>query len=131
MERIELGNDIEVTIPGQPGVVVWMRRGAGLRDYLLFRQLGELDGLTDESVDAFEDGVRKFGNAMIVDWNVNLRGEPLEANGEGLLKLPASFQLGLLQAWIRKMQGGVDAPLDDDSLSGDQSREEQEVATAV
>ena len=54
MERIELGNDLTVPVPGYAGVEVTLRRGTGVRDYLLFRQLGALEGLTDESVDAFD-----------------------------------------------------------------------------
>lgn len=131
-ERIELSPTLTLTVDGYDGVVVRARNAARFRDFRMLRHLDALSIDDDAAIDELEAGLRDFGDRFLIDWNVDIEGEPAEANGANLLRLPATFQLGLLHAWAKaaRVRGGVDAPLGNGSPNGNTSKADSEATEA-
>ena len=122
---IEITNDIELTIPGYPGVVVHASRPASLREFIMLRKFERLGSLAEDSLEEIDAALVEFGNTFLTSWNVDRRGEPVPANGEGLASLPAMFQFSVLKAWLNGIGGaGLSGPLADASPGGEPSPEQ-------
>ena len=122
---IEITNDIELTIPGYPGVVVHASRPASLREFIMLRKFERLGSLAEDSMEEVDAALVEFGNTFLTSWNVDRHGEPVPANGEGLASLPAMFQFSVLKAWLNGIGGaGLSGPLADASPSGEPSPEQ-------
>lgn len=130
--RIELGGTLTLEVDGYEGVVVKARKAAQIRDFRMMRRLDALSIDDDAALDELDAGLRDFGDRFLIDWNINVEGEPIEANGENLLRLPSTFQLGLLHAWAKaaRVRGGVDAPLGSGSPNGSTSKADSEATEA-
>lgn len=122
---IELATDVELTVPGYPGVVVLATKPASMREFFMLRRFADMGDFDDDNLDKIESALLAFGDTFLVSWNVDRRGEPVEANGEGLASLPATFQFALLNAWMKEVQGvgEVPAPLVEPSPNGAASPE--------
>ena len=96
-----------------------------LGDLLYFDKLG-VDPAKNE------EAMRRFGDSFLESWNYEIKGEPVPATGEGILRVPAPFALLLLNKWREAMAeiAGVPDPLGDQSKNGATS-EEQSVMTGA
>ena len=55
---------------------------------------------------------RLFGQNVLMDWNLeDDAGQPIPANGEGMLEIPLSLAMLLVQHWVEAVSG-VPAPLE-------------------
>lgn len=61
-------------------------------------QNGEDDDIGDLTA-SVKEAYRQFGDAVLVDWDLMLRGEAIPANGEGMLKLPMRKSAEIFRAW--------------------------------
>lgn len=130
MTRVEISTTFAVEVQGWNGIVTKLRRPAQFKDFALTQRLGELSLVDEDAFDALDDGLRRFGDRFIVDWNINVDGQELPATGDGLLQMPPTFQLGLLHAWLGKVRGGIDAPLGSGSPNGSTSKAASETTAA-
>lgn len=47
----------------------------------------------------------QFGDAVLVDWDICYRGEPVPATGEGLASIPAAAANAIFAAWTDAVGG--------------------------
>lgn len=124
---IELSNDVALTIPGYPGVVVNASKPETMRQFFLMKRFARLGEIDEDNLDDVDVALVEFGDTFLVSWNVDRRGQPVEPNGAGLAQLPATFQFALLTEWIKAVRGveEVAAPLGQPSPDGRASAEPQ------
>jgi len=67
-----------------------------LRDSLGFQRTLS-SGDADEVMGAY----RKFGDEVLIDWDVEFKGEAVPATGEGMLSIPGDAAGAVLLAWVR------------------------------
>lgn len=67
--------------------------------------------------DAAEEALRLLGDNVLVAWNVERNGQPVPANGDGMMQISPRFATLILGEWL-KVAAEVPAPLDDRSTSG-------------
>ena len=120
---IELSTDVELTVPGYPGVTVLATKPASMREFFMLRRFADMGSLDEEHLEQIEEALVLFGDTFLVSWNVDRRGQPVDPNGEGLASLPATFQFALLSEWVRAVHGvgEIDAPLGNGSTGGPSS----------
>jgi hypothetical protein len=64
--------------------------------------------------------MRRFGDDILLETNITVGGEPIEATGDGFLRLPPAFALEIIQSWVRAIQE-VPAPLGTPPSAGEPS----------
>lgn len=75
-----------------------------LRGY--FDLMGEKDRLRDSSeIDDIEAFYRKFGDIVLVEWDLTLKGEALPANGDSLVRIPFAAAKQIFDAWSDTTSG--------------------------
>ena len=58
---------------------------------------------------------RLFGENVLMDWNLeDDAGQPIPANGEGMLEIPLSLAMLVVQHWVEAVSG-VSSPLPEES----------------
>ena len=56
-----------------------------------------------------------FGGDVLMDWNLeDDAGQPIPANGEGMLEIPLSLAMLVVQHWVEAVSG-VSSPLPETS----------------
>jgi hypothetical protein len=136
---IEVGNDVDLIIDAYPGVVVTVAMPQTLRELFALRRIATIDGIDDEQdADVLDAALKGFADRFVKAWNLKLSGEKVPADGDGYLRLPMRLQFEILKAWLAAAQGGLEPPLEIDSLStggdslnGDLSPEPSEVTAAL
>lgn len=78
--------------------------------------------LSNDEWEQIRELARIFADAL-VDWNLEVNGEPVPTTVDGLLSLPLRMFWKIQGAWWLAI-AGVSAPLDDASSGGDPSLEE-------
>ena len=62
-----------------------------------------------------EGMARLFGETVLMDWNLeDDAGQPIPANGEGMLEIPLSLAMLVVQHWVEAVSG-VSSPLPEES----------------
>ena len=87
-----------------------------------FEQLAYFAGV-GEGTDN-EEMFRAFADGFIISWNIeDAGGNPLPADGDGIVKLPAWFAILIMQGWQEAMVelSKVPDPLDGPSKNGEKS----------
>lgn len=75
-----------------------------IRDYLAMqRAMLAADG--DTGMESFEAAYHLFGETALISWNLARNGEPIPANGDGVLMLPFPAANACLQAWVAAVSG--------------------------
>ena len=93
------------------GAEVRLRLDVPLRTAFHFQQLGDTGEI--------EALLREFGDDILKDWNLEDDQEAaIPATADGLMGLPASFGMLLVEKWTAAMNGG-DSPLGKPSPNGD------------
>jgi hypothetical protein len=115
---IEVGNDVDLIIDAYPGVVVTVAMPQTLRELFALRRIATIDGIDDEQdADVLDAALKSFADRFVKAWNLKLSGEKVPADGDGYLRLPMRLQFEILKAWLSAAQGGLEPPLEIDSLS--------------
>ena len=87
-----------------------------------FEQLAYFAGVGEDTDN--EEMFRAFADSFIISWNIEDKdGNPLSANGDGIVKLPAWFAILIMQKWQEAMieLSQVPDPLDGPSKNGEKS----------
>lgn len=100
-----------------------------VRDFLRLQR--EINAMRDgESTEAVEAAYKFFGDLALVEWDLVKKGEPLPANGDGLLQLPFASLNAIFEAWSTAITGS--SPNSSGaSPSGDTSEQAPSEATAA
>jgi hypothetical protein len=69
-----------------------------VRDFLALKK-----AIREQAMDGESELYRRFGEDYLLSWNLELRGEPLEATGEGMLSLPIARAGEIFSAWMSAM----------------------------
>ena len=89
------------------GAEIWVRLNVSFRHYIHLREAAEGD-----------DQARMadlFGGNVLMDWNLeDDDGQPIPANGEGMLQIPLSLAMLVVQYWVEAVSG-VSSPLSETS----------------
>lgn len=73
-----------------------------IREFLgMQRALANARNGTDE----MEAAYRRFGDVALISWDLERNGEPITADGEGMLSLPFSAANAVLKAWVEASTG--------------------------
>lgn len=99
--RIRVGGDNHDTVVldfeegPYAGARVVCARAVSMRTFFEF---AHIEDITDSHA---MDLLKRFGDAVLIDWNVDGRnGAPLPADGEGLLDGPLDLALEILRRWM-------------------------------
>jgi len=87
------------------------RLDIGMGAYLIFQRLTD-----SQDPDKLEEACRRFGDEVLIEWNIDLDGEPLPPTADGFMRLPTSLSLAMIEAWSEAMTG-IPAPLGEGSPS--------------
>jgi len=91
------------------GAEIWVRLNVSFAHYIALREAAEGD---DQAKMA-----ELFGGEVLMEWNLeDASGEPVPATGDGMLQIPLSLAMLIVQHWIEAV-AGVSAPLE--TTSGD------------
>ena len=74
----------------------------------------------EEAVAVFGPLLREFADSCLISWNLGDNGEPVPANGEGLLRQEADLVIAILTGWM-KAAGEPGTPLAETSSGGSTS----------
>ena len=89
------------------GAEIWVRLNVSFAHYIALREAAEGD---DQARMA-----ELFGTEVLMEWNLeDASGEPVPATGEGMLQIPLSLAMLIVQHWIEAVSG-VEAPLEPQS----------------
>ena len=83
------------------GATVRITLDTPIRDVLAIQRAANRAQNGDEDVAAVEESFRFFGDAVLKDWDLTLDGQPVPANGDGMLSLPLAVCMALFDAWGR------------------------------
>ena len=85
------------------GAEIWVRLNVSFAHFIALRAAAEGD---DQASMA-----DLFGNEALMEWNLeDASGEPIPATGDGMLQIPLSLAMLIVQHWIEAV-AGVSAPL--------------------
>jgi hypothetical protein len=86
------------------GAEIWVRLNVSFAHYIALREAAEGD---DQAKMA-----ELFGSEVLMEWNLeDASGEPVPANGAGMLQIPLSLAMLIVQHWIEAVSG-VPVPLE-------------------
>ena len=86
------------------GAEIWVKLNVSIAHYIALRAAAEGD---DQAKMA-----ELFGSEVLMEWNLEAAsGEPVPANGAGMLQIPLSLAMLIVQHWI-EAGSGVEAPLE-------------------
>ena len=86
------------------GAEIWVRLNVSFAHYIALREAAEGD---DQAKMA-----ELFGGEVLMEWNLeDASGEPVPATGDGMLQIPLSLAMLIVQHWIEAVSG-VEAPLE-------------------
>ena len=89
------------------GAEIWVKLNVSFAHYIALREAAEGD---DQAKMA-----ELFGGEVLMEWNLeDASGEPVPANGAGMLQIPLSLAMLIVQHWIEAVSG-VPAPLEPQS----------------
>ena len=58
--------------------------------------------------DQLETAFRRFSEEILIDWNLKMEGQVLEAHPDGMLRVPSALATAILRAWTEQ---AMTAPL--------------------
>lgn len=73
-----------------------------------------------EDAGEVEAAFQRFGDDVLIDWNVQEGGAPIPATGEGFKRVSPAFAAIIMQEWVQAV-AEVPAPLGEPSPSGSTS----------
>ncbi len=86
------------------GAEIWVRLNVSFAHYIALREAAEGD---DQAKMA-----ELFGSEVLMEWNLeDASGEPVPANGDGMLQIPLSLARLIVQHWIEAVSA-VPVPLE-------------------
>jgi hypothetical protein len=86
------------------GAEIWVRLNVSFAHYIALREAAEGD---DQAKMA-----ELFGSEVLMEWNLeDASGEPVPTTGDGMLQIPLSLAMLIVQHWIEAVSG-VPAPLE-------------------
>jgi len=89
------------------GAEIWVRLNVSFRHYISLREAAEGDDQAKMAA--------LFGGDVLMDWNLeDDAGQPIPANGEGMLEIPLSLAMLVVQHWVEAVSG-VSSPLPEKS----------------
>ena len=89
------------------GAEIWVRLNVSFRHYISLREAAEGDDQAKMAA--------LFGGDVLMDWNLeDASGEPVPATGDGMLQIPLSLAMLIVQHWIEAV-AAVPAPLGETS----------------
>ena len=89
------------------GAEIWVRLNVSFRHYISLREAAEGDDQARMAA--------LFGGDVLMDWNLeDDAGQPIPANGEGMLEIPLSLAMLVVQHWVEAVSG-VSSPLPEES----------------
>ena len=89
------------------GAEIWVRLNVSFRHYISLREAAEGDDQAKMAA--------LFGGDVLMDWNLeDDAGQPIPANGEGMLEIPLSLAMLVVQHWVEAVSG-VSSPLPETS----------------
>ena len=86
----------------------------GLGEFFEFQKVDSSD------VDALRAIHQRFGDDILIEWNLDIDGAELPATGEGFMLLPPILIRSIIQAWSEAVQG-IAGPLGSGSQNGHSS----------
>lgn len=98
--------------PDFAGAEVVCRRRVPMRVYL---QMAAAEGKRDSA--AVQAALHLFGDQVLESWNVLHDGQPLPADGEGMLDISPEFSMLILASWLAAV-AEVPSPLGPASSDG-------------
>ena len=89
------------------GAEIWVRLNVSFRHYIALREAAEGDDQAKMAA--------LFGGDVLMSWNLeDDAGQPIPANGEGMLEIPLSLAMLVVQHWVEAVSG-VSSPLPETS----------------
>ena len=89
------------------GAEIWVRLNVSFRHYIALREAAEGDDQARMAA--------LFGGDVLMEWNLeDDAGQPIPANGEGMLEIPLSLAMLVVQHWVEAVSG-VASPLPEKS----------------
>ena len=89
------------------GAEIWVKLNVSFRHYIALREAAEGDDQAKMAA--------LFGGDVLMDWNLeDDAGQPIPANGEGMLEIPLSLAMLVVQHWVEAVSG-VSSPLPETS----------------
>ena len=89
------------------GAEIWVRLNVSFAHYIALREAAEGD---DQAKMA-----ELFGSEVLMEWNLeDASGEPVPATGDGMLQIPLSLAMLIVQHWIEAVSA-VPVPLEPQS----------------
>jgi hypothetical protein len=89
------------------GAEIWVRLNVSFRHYIALREAAEGDDQAKMAA--------LFGGDVLMSWNLeDDAGQPIPANGEGMLEIPLSLAMLVVQHWVEAVSG-VSSPLPEKS----------------
>ena len=89
------------------GAEIWVRLNVSFRHYIALREAAEGDDQAKMAA--------LFGGDVLMSWNLeDDAGQPIPANGEGMLEIPLSLAMLVVQHWVEAVSG-VASPLPEKS----------------
>ena len=86
------------------GAEIWVRLNVSFAHYIALREAAEGD---DQAKMA-----ELFGGEVLMEWNLeDASGEPVPATGDGMLQIPLSLAMLIVQHWIEAVSA-VPVPLE-------------------
>jgi hypothetical protein len=99
------------------GAIVKTALDGSLNVYLDYVQLTEKNSPAEVA-----EAVRRFGDELLIEWNVKVNGHPIEPTGEGMCQIPMPFAILILQTWMKAM-AEPSGPLEESTSDGGTSAE--------
>jgi len=93
-----------VSITWAPGTEL-----AGLRAVLSLDAPADLlirmEGFEQAPTAEKRDLMREFGDAVLVEWDMHVKGQPIPATGDGMLRLPMRVVAAVMKQWTDAVAG--------------------------
>ena len=89
------------------GAEIWVKLNVSFAHYIALREAAEGDNQAKMA--------ELFGSEVLMEWNLeDASGEPVPANGAGMLQIPLSLAMLIVQHWIEAVSA-VPVPLEPQS----------------
>ena len=108
------------------GATVVVSLNMAVRDFLRIQRLAAAAATPDTAqlettLEGIEEAYQLFGSAALVRWDLTRDGEPIPADGTGMLSLPAAAANAIFDAWgraVSSVPGNSSAASDNGAWSG-------------
>lgn len=87
------------------GAIVRCRLDVNLDTYLYYARV---KFSPDSALDLIEAASRRFGEEILLDWNLEDNGEPIPATADGFVKIPPALNAIIIAKWLGEVMAVPD-----------------------